>query len=79
MSVKELDQIIEKCGLSLPEGEFETLGGLILEKMEKIPDVGESLEVGNLLLTILKADGYSVKQVKVSLIKTNSESVIYEN
>jgi len=55
----------------LPEGEFETLNGLILERLERIPDVGEQLQIDDLTLTVLKADGYSIKQVKITPGKTS--------
>lgn len=61
----ELDHIREKLGLELPEGDFETLGGLVLHLIKKIPDPGEKIIVGNLELTVLKADGRSIKKIKL--------------
>ncbi len=66
----EIDQIKEQCGLVLPEGEFETLSGLILEKLGRIPDVGERLRINGLTLTVRKVDGFSIKKVQVSVPKT---------
>jgi CBS domain containing-hemolysin-like protein len=61
----ELDHIREKLGLEPPEGDFETLGGLMLYLLGKIPDPGEKITVGNLELTVLKADGRSIKKIKL--------------
>jgi CBS domain containing-hemolysin-like protein len=61
----ELDHIREKLGLEFPEGDFETLGGLVLHLMKKIPDPGEKTSIGNLELTVLKADGRSIKKIKL--------------
>jgi CBS domain containing-hemolysin-like protein len=61
----ELDHIKEKLGIETPEGDFETLGGLVLHLMEKIPHPGEKTTAGNLELTVLKADGRSIKKIKL--------------
>ncbi len=61
----EIDHIREKLGLDLPEGDFETLGGLVLQLMKKIPDPGDKTTIGNLELTVLKSDGRSIKKIKL--------------
>ncbi|MFQ5645804.1 MAG: hemolysin family protein [bacterium] len=64
----ELDDIREFCDIELPDdGDYETLGGLILDRLERIPDPGDRLEMDRCSFTILKADGRTIKKVICTL------------
>jgi CBS domain containing-hemolysin-like protein len=52
-------------GLSLPEGEYNTLAGYMMEKMQRIPKKGESLVEGGMKLLVLDADAKSVHRIRV--------------
>jgi CBS domain containing-hemolysin-like protein len=65
----EVDQIFELLPLSLPEGDFETLGGFLLEKFGHIPKPGEILKHQNLTFTIVSADERSIGEVRVKVAK----------
>ena len=47
-----IDEVSEATGFRAPEGEYETIGGLVLEKLGHIPEPGESVE-----LTAFDPDG----------------------
>ena len=49
------------------KGEAETLGGLVIEVLGKIPLKGDGIHIGNLELSIESSDTRRVKQVKVRL------------
>jgi len=52
--------------LVLPRDQgFETLGGFVLAKLERIPRGGEMLEYDGRRFTVLKMDGLRIAQVKV--------------
>jgi CBS domain containing-hemolysin-like protein len=40
-----IDEVAAETGFRGPEGEYETIGGLVLEELGHIPEVGESVEV----------------------------------
>jgi putative hemolysin len=53
-------------GLKLPRDEgFETLGGFVLARLQKIPKGGESFEYQGHRFTVLQMDGHRVAAVKV--------------
>lgn len=61
-----VDEVQERLELVLPDdGDYETLGGLVLCRMGKIPTVGESIVCGNVRLTVLEADDRHVQRVRV--------------
>lgn len=61
----EIDLINEQLNLNLPKGNYETLGGFLLEMFGRIPSNGEKLHYQNLTFTILKASDRLIKEVKV--------------
>jgi len=61
----EIEEFEEYFGLSVPEGKFETLGGLIFDLIKKIPVVGEVVSYGPLTMVIEAADEKSIKKVRV--------------
>ena len=52
-------------GLSLPEGEYNTLAGYVMEKMQRIPKKGESLVEGGMKFLVLDADAKSVRRIRI--------------
>jgi CBS domain containing-hemolysin-like protein len=47
-----IDGVADATGFRAPEGDYETIGGLVLEKLGHIPDQAESIE-----LTAFDPDG----------------------
>jgi CBS domain containing-hemolysin-like protein len=52
--------------LAIPEGDYNTIAGFIIEKLQKIPRKGESLSLGKLRFLVLDADTKSVRRVRIS-------------
>jgi len=74
----EVDEIERLLGLNLPEGDYETLGGMILQVLERIPDPGEKIKLDKLELRILKADGRSIKKVVVRRIPQQTQEAGFD-
>jgi CBS domain containing-hemolysin-like protein len=52
---------------ALPEGEYETVAGLVLHQAGRIPAAGESLAAGGARLEVVAADSRRVLQLRVTL------------
>lgn len=62
-----IDEVNDRLGLALPESEnYETLAGLILEHLRRIPHERESVQVGDARLTVLQMKGPRIERVLVS-------------
>lgn len=61
----EVDDLNSEFDLNLPEGEYNTLGGLVLQYAEEIPSVNESVEIDGFRLEIVGAEDNRVTLVKV--------------
>src|SRR4051794_3814388 len=53
-------------GAELPEGDdYETRGGLIADRLARIPQAGDSLEIDGVTLTVVAMDGLRVERVRL--------------
>lgn len=60
-----LQDLGEQTGLSLPTGEYETLGGYVLALFGKIPARYERISDGDLDFTVQDIDGHRITSVKI--------------
>ena len=63
----EIDDLNEKYDWELPEGDYETLGGLILSINEDLPNVGEKFEMGPYFFVIESVQGTRIDTVRVTV------------
>lgn len=61
----DVDDLNEDWGLELPEGDYTTLGGLVIHFAESIPVQGEEITVEEYSLTILEATETKVEKVRI--------------
>jgi CBS domain containing-hemolysin-like protein len=59
------DQLSE-YGVDLPEGEYETLGGLIMDRLGRLPVTGDIVEEEGWRLRVTSTDGRRVHEVELS-------------
>jgi CBS domain containing-hemolysin-like protein len=55
-------------GAELPQGPWDTVGGLMLDLVGRVPDVGDSVEVGDFRLTALEVRGRRIGRVRIEPI-----------
>ncbi|HXU68848.1 MAG TPA: hemolysin family protein [Polyangia bacterium] len=66
-------EVNRQLRLELPEGEeYESMAGLVLEKLRHIPREGESVRFGAVLVKVVKANERAVEEVQVRLGKRRS-------
>jgi magnesium and cobalt transporter len=61
----EIEALESHYGLAFDDGKYETLGGLILHVLKRIPIPGEIVRIGPLEMTIEAADERSIKKVRI--------------
>ncbi len=65
----EVDYLNENYKLNLKESEnYETLGGLIVNHTEEIPDKGETVEIDDYIFTILEVSNTKIELVELKII-----------
>ncbi len=61
-----VDDANEKLGLELPEGEYETVAGFVLNALGHIPREGEQLKYNNLKLVITEMKGVKIGKILIT-------------
>lgn len=61
-----LDEVQDACGLQLPEGEYETLAGFMLDQFGSIPAVGRKADIDGWQLEVTEMDRLRIASVRAS-------------
>ncbi|ATQ15117.1 Magnesium and cobalt efflux protein CorC [Borrelia miyamotoi] len=61
-----IEDLNEALGLSLPDGDFDTLGGFVYDLFGRIPLKNEKIEYNNLTFTIKNMHQRNIKVIKIS-------------
>lgn len=69
----EIDYLNEKYEWELPTGDYETLGGLILNINEDLPELGDTLDIEPYTFTIQDMNDIRIESVKLIIDKNIAE------
>ncbi|HOW56816.1 MAG TPA: hemolysin family protein [Smithellaceae bacterium] len=69
----EIEKVEDFLNVNFEKGHYETIGGLILHKIKRIPLPGEKLQMQGMELTIEKADERTIKKVRVKILKNDEK------
>jgi CBS domain containing-hemolysin-like protein len=61
-----IDELNDGLDWTLPKEDYETVGGLVLARLGRIPRTGEELAVPGYTITVLEADARHVTAVKIA-------------
>ncbi len=60
-----IETVNDELQLELPEGQYETVAGLILDRLGRIPQSGEQVPLDGVVLTVLDVQGPRIARVKI--------------
>jgi CBS domain containing-hemolysin-like protein len=61
-----VDQVEEELGVKLPEGEFDSIGGFVLDQLGRLPSAGEKVVWQNLEFTVQDVSENRIKTVRIA-------------
>ncbi|MDE0468254.1 MAG: hemolysin family protein [Candidatus Poribacteria bacterium] len=61
----EVDLLEEHYGLAIPEGDYETVAGYILDRTGTIPETGTELDLDDAIITVIDADPRAIRKVRI--------------
>lgn len=64
----EIDRLADDHGIELPEGDYETIAGLILDHLERIPHQGQVITIEPYRIQVLQATSKKIIKVKIHKI-----------
>lgn len=63
------DEIARDLHVTVPESsEYDTLGGLVMDRLARIPAVGDTVETDGLRLEVLEMDGHRVDSLRLTAV-----------
>lgn len=65
----EVEAVREELSIPVPEGDYETLGGYLLEVFERIPKEGEKISASGWIFTIVEATERQIENIKCEQVK----------
>lgn len=70
-----ISEINEELQLDLPEGDYQTVAGFILDALGRIPEPGDTLEYRDLKITVKSMDGVRIDKVELRRIRNELDGV----
>ncbi|MGH3794222.1 MAG: hemolysin family protein [Pseudonocardiaceae bacterium] len=60
------DELAETTGFVMPPGDYETVAGLVLAQLGRIPDAGDEIEAGGWQLTVTRMEGHRIAELQLT-------------
>jgi len=69
----DVELLLDHFDLPRPEGKFESVGGLLIHELGRVPQVNDRVVIGPLELTVVSADERRAKQVRARTVAPEEE------
>ncbi len=66
-ALSRTDEIERVTGFDLPEGDYDTVAGLVLDRLERIPEVGDEVIVEGVLIEVLGVEEFAIQRVRLQV------------
>lgn len=72
----DLEEVSESIGVELPEGEYSTLGGMLIDRLDRVPEDGETpvIEFDGLRFEVLKIEDHRIQSVRITKLPEGEEA-----
>ncbi len=70
-----IDELNDLGNLQLPEGDYDTVGGLVIDAFGRVPAVGETCDVNGVRLRVQKVQGRRITRVRIQNLTPSPEQV----
>jgi CBS domain containing-hemolysin-like protein len=62
------DEVLERTGVPVPEGRYETVAGFLAERLQRLPEAGDTVTVDGVALTVETLEGRRVARVRAQKV-----------
>jgi CBS domain containing-hemolysin-like protein len=69
------DELADATGFRMPAGDYETLAGLVLTRLGRIPEVNDEVRVDGWRITVMRMDRHRVAELRVAKLPETAEAV----
>jgi putative hemolysin len=71
----KVNDLCETLDIELPDGEYETIAGLLIDKIARIPSRGQKITIDNYRFEIIEVTNRKIKKVKFTKIAPKQVSI----
>jgi CBS domain containing-hemolysin-like protein len=71
----KIDDVNERLNIDLPEGDYETISGFVLEELGRVPARGERIEVQGAVLEVAVSTSRRIVTIKVAATPNKADEV----
>jgi len=64
----DAETICERFNVSRPDGDYESIAGMVINTLGHLPIMEESVEIAGLKITVIEKDGHRIKRLKVAKV-----------
>jgi putative hemolysin len=64
-----IEDFTRVTSVELVDGSYETVAGFIIDQLDRMPEVGDSVVVGDATLTVAELDGHRISRVDVTRVR----------
>ena len=73
MTIIEINDRLHASGIEVPEGDYQTIAGLVLHELGELPVANDTVETGNLEVTVTDMAGARINQVRLRMVDAPPE------
>ena len=70
----KLDDLNDRLGLSLESEDYDSIGGLVIGRLDHLPEEGEEVDYENLHLKVEKMDKNRIEKVRIQIRETEESA-----
>jgi len=67
------DEVRERTGIPVPEGRYETVAGFAVERLRRLPEVGEQVAIEGWRFTVAEVDGRRLSRLRATPVPVEGE------
>ena len=64
-----IDELNDLANMELPEGDWDTVGGLVFDRFGRVPAAGETCDVNGYRLRVERLQGRRIKRVRIMRVE----------
>jgi CBS domain containing-hemolysin-like protein len=61
------DELEEETGIELPDGDWDTVAGFMIAALDRVPSLGDEVDVDRATLRVSRVDGYAITEIRLEL------------
>lgn len=61
-----IDEVADACGFHIPEGEYETIAGFVLDRLGRIPEPGDRVSYAGWTVEVVEMDRLRIAKVRLT-------------